>query len=106
MIELVVETKRNYLLAVLELFKQKIEESVIEENVIILSIESPVMTLLETFHIVQYEITDKLIYLDSNLTLNIILDEIEIFTYYNGEYEDDAYFQIIYKEMDIKLYFL
>ena len=88
----------------LELLREKIEMSISEDNLVIVSIESPIMNLLKTFWIEQYTITDQSIYLDSDITLNIMMNEVTEFTY-QEDYEGE-YFKIIYKEIEIRLYFL
>lgn len=97
---LINETKRS-LKEVLELLKQKIDETIIEDRSIGISIETDFMNCLNRLYVEDYEVTNTQIYLSyDNLDINILFNE-------NTEivYEDEEeHFTITHNGASILLY--
>lgn len=101
------EIKRNELKDIsqsklLDLLKQKIEESIIEDKRIVVIVSTPLIICRNTFTVEDFEIDERYLYLNhKNFELHINLDEIEI------KYEVlDRDFKLTYKDMNIVLHLL
>lgn len=84
----------------INLLKQKIEESIIEDRRIIINVSTPLMICRNAITVEDYEINEKYLYLNhENFELHIDLDEIEI------KYNDIVNtYGLIYNDMNIVLY--
>lgn len=101
------EIKENELKNVLQsklidLLKQKIEESIIEDKRFVAIVSTPLITCRNTFTVEDFEIDERCLYLNhENFELHINLDEIEI----KCEVLDRD-FKLTYKDMNIVLHLL
>jgi hypothetical protein len=98
--ELVKDTERS---KVLELLKEKIEESILCKEPVVISIENSFINCLDGVYIKNYEVSDERICLEDRIELMIMLNEDMAISY-----EEDGIgysFKIIHKETDIRLYF-
>lgn len=100
---LINETEQSKILELLHLLKNRIHESMIQDTSIVISIESPIINLLKTFYIFEYQITIDQIYIESdNAEFHMDFKKITDFSYNNEE----ECFTIIHNEMKIILYFM
>jgi hypothetical protein len=88
---------------VLELLREKVEESIVYKEPIVISIENSFITCLDGVYIANYDVLDDRIYLEDGIELNIMLNEdVEI----SHEIDGDSHcFKIKHKETEVRLYF-
>ena len=101
---LIKETRKNSLEDLLELLQQRIDESIIEDHSISISVENKTINYLNSGRINDYKLSTHSIYLNCDgFELNICIDDKMEFTY---EDSYDEYFQIVHDGMEIRLYFV
>ena len=105
MITLINETNVEYN-ALLTLLRQKIEESIINEKAICISIESSIVNYLDAIYVENYKVDEERIYLSKdNFELDILFDNNIASIEYTDIYLDE-YFKIIHNNnTEIRLYF-
>ena len=87
---------------VLELLREKFEDSVIYEKPVVISIENSFINCLDGVYVADYEVLDERISLEGGIELSMMLKDSDVsYEAYGTEY----CFKIIHKETEIRLYF-
>lgn len=100
---LINETEQSKTLELLDLLKHKIEQSMMQDKSIVISMESPMIKFLKTSYICNYEFTTDRIYIDSdNVDFSIDISKVTNIIYEDGE----EHFTLLHNDIEIRIYFI